>query len=185
MQLQLQHLHSLTVQELWAWLHVGAGSPLITEHASTFTGGRTNESLESIKSSQRAEVEEKRKRDKRKLSLINCSCNTMQIPCRCAWGTYTEGIRLVSAGRLCLSIYPFMSGNQALSRKRFQAKQTQQNTNKWSRTSRGGAALTRGTLRCKAGQRGRAEGEGVSTTLMMTHRITSQDAKVTTESLCE
>lgn len=109
----------------------------------------------------------------------------MQIPCRCAWGAYTEGIRLVSAGRLCLSIYPFMSGNQALSRKRFQAKQTQQNTNKWRHTTRGGAAPTRGTLRCKARQRGRAEGEGVSTTLMMTHRITSQDAKVTTESLCE
>lgn len=100
-------------------------------------------------------------------------------------GAYTEGIRLVSAGRLCLSIYPFMSGNQALSRKRFQAKQTQQNTNKWRHTTWGGAAPTRGTLRCKAGQRGRAEGEGVSTTLMMSHRITSQDAKVTTESLCE
>lgn len=75
-----------------------------------------------------------------------------------------------------------MSGNQALSRKHFQAKRTQQNTNKWRHNKRGRRTDTWHVI--LQGRRAGRE-KRVSTTRLMTHRITSQDAKVTTESLCE
>lgn len=69
--------------------------------------------------------------------------------------------------------------NQALSRKSaFKLNKHNKNTNKWRHNKEGGRPH-RHVARCYvAWQSGRRGGRGLCTTLMMTHRITSQDAKV-------